>query len=91
VYNRYIPGNDGRYRIEIVPELDPARPPTDPGFVPEQNEQKSEPRIQELPAAEGFDLGDLLLLCIVLLLCVDCGEGDLQSLLITAAAFLFLS
>lgn len=83
MYNRYIPGTNGHYQCNPV-EQPCLKPP----------EQKPEPAPpppkQTLPSGSGPDLGDLLLLCVVLLLLLDSEDEDLSTLLITAAAFLFL-
>ena len=94
LYNRYTPGTNGVYQRQTIrdaecrtaelPERVTEKPPAPAIPVSCQTNSKTK-------TMSGMDLGDLLLLCIVLLLSLDSGEEDLQSLLITAAAFLFLS
>lgn len=96
IYNRYIPNENGSYQRQTVAE--PERTPPPPRSVLEQAEEKTctpaeAPRHDSGPRgifSSGLDAGDLLLLCIVLLLLLESDEEDMLSLLITAAAFLFL-
>lgn len=93
MYNRYVPGHDGTYHRKTVIEPDPV-------LCDKNNERIQSPEActsarnqQQLPcrnASESFDLGDLLLVCIVLLLLLDCDEEDGLSLIVMAAAFLLL-
>ena len=90
MYNRYVPGHDGVYLRKTVED-------TTPVINCEMTEPPEQPRVktvqQQKPCrntSDGFDLGDLLLLCIVILLLVDSDEDDSFPLLIMAAAFLFL-
>ena len=93
MYNRYVPGHDGIYHrktvedVRPVPCCDPIGPSSQPKCQPTQTGQQQKPCRN---AGDGFDLGDLLLLCIVVLLLVDCDEEESFPLLIMAAAFLFL-
>ena len=95
MYNRYIPGSNGIYERQCIP--DPIKQPQmakqEEITVCENTEKvspvkpaKCEPKLTN----SGPDLGDLLLLCIILLLMLDSEQEDLTSILITAAAFLFL-
>lgn len=93
MYNRYVPGHDGNYRRQTIPE------PSVPCHQPETPmiavcEEHTETAQQQRPACQnrqcGLDLGDLLLLCIVILLLIDSDEDDSIPLLIMAAAFLLL-
>lgn len=97
VYNRYIPGTDGRFqRMTVVPpELpQPPLPPEMPCAVPA--EQADAPCAGQgkhllrglLPT--GFDTGDLLILAILLLLLIDGDEDDTLSVLLTFAAFILM-
>ncbi len=93
MYSRYIPGPDGVHRREAAaspvkmpppaePEADrslPSVPPPAPGL----RQQLS----ARLPGK--LELGDVLVLLIALLLLID-AEEDLQTILITAAAFFLL-
>ena len=85
MYNRYIPDPNGRYEIRAMQEP-PCQEPKDPVKEAMPNcAQRTDYKSFE----NGMDLGDLLLLCIILLICLDQND-DLQSVLITAAAFLFM-
>ncbi len=86
IYNRYIPGADGRYehrRVVPCPSSEAeqpqelcARTPTSAGL----------PRLPfRLPEA-----GDLLVLLVLLLILTDSEETDSLTTLITLAAFLLL-
>lgn len=94
MYNRYIPGANGTYQRHTVaerprPSPDAVEKPPEADACPptERRENDCGPR-RWLPA--GLDTGDLLLLCIVILLMIDSDEEDILPVLITAAAFLFL-
>ncbi len=97
MYNHYIPGSAGVYERRTVeePKKDlPCPPFPKPEPEPEPPCEQPECVRREQPAQTGgpfsIDLGDLLLLCIVLLILLDCDGEDHTSLLITAAAFLLL-
>lgn len=90
MYNRYIPGNNGVYQRQVVEDSHPEPPCPAP---PEPCESPSEPRspspgCQSQNFLAGLDLGDVLLLCVILLLLLDADQDDMLSLLITAAAFI---
>lgn len=85
MYNRYIPGTNGHYERQIVSPPQPERPPAP---LPEQ--PISKPCASADPPAQGPDMGDLLLLCVLLLLLLDSDGEDMGTLLLTAAAFVFL-
>ena len=85
MYNRYIPGANGRYRCEQVHDTAQPESPSP--------ETQSTPTVcqntPQLPALAGtIDTGDLLVLAILALLLLD-GEGDELLVLIAAIAFLF--
>lgn len=92
MYNRYVPGHDGTYRRQTVADTAaPCKKPEVPSASCE--EPKEIAQQQRRPCritSEGFDLGDLLLLCIVILLFIDSEEDDNLPFLIMAAALLFL-
>ena len=88
MYNRYIPGTNGIYERQSIPEPVRSAPTPEPQLCQTGELPKEPERIK--PCSTGPDLGDLLLLCIILLLMVDSEQEDLTSILITAAAFLFL-
>ena len=94
MYNRYVPGKNGIYERHTVQE------PKQETSCSEELQFKSDAcsnkeeiaQQQSCPVRKtisGFDLGDLLLLCIVILLVIDSDEEDIFPLLIMAAAFLF--
>lgn len=96
MYNRYIPGTGGVYERRIVeePKKQPPCPAVKEEPAPEPPENCSTPPQKPCrPAApgRGLDLGDLLVLAVILLMMLDSdGEEDLTAVLITAAAFLLL-
>lgn len=95
MYNRYIPGSNGIYERRTVHEHQ--QKSDDRSLTPATEcaaEQSSCVQSNQI-RRNGFgnlslDTGDLLLLCIVLLLMIDSDGDDLLPLLITAAAFLFM-
>lgn len=93
MYNRYVPGHDGNYKRHTVADTPVSCAKPEP-ILPAACENKAEITQQQKPTIRstpnGFDLGDLLLLCIVVLLLIDCEEEDSFPLLIMAAAFLLL-
>ena len=92
MYNRYVPGNDGIYRRQTVLPAEPVyeKKETLPECCKENPEIAQQQRRPGRNHAEGFDLGDLLLLCIIGLLLVDSEEEENLPLLLIAAAILFL-
>lgn len=101
MYNRYIPGPGGVYQRQTVQEPEKRREPEPcpepPPPCPDRAEEKPCPAQGRQNASflrrflpPGLDLGDLLLLCIVLLLLMDCEEDDTMTVLLTIAAFCFL-
>ena len=93
MYNRYVPGNDGIYRRQTVATAEPTtcmkqEPLTE--TCEDRTEIAQQHRRPCQNRSDSFDLGDLLLLCIIGLLLVDSEEEDNLPLLITAAAILFL-
>ena len=92
MYNRYVPGHNGVYERHVVPDhsqkakyesADIQKSP--PVEVSEKAKQQHRP---EQPRQSGLDLGDLLLLCIIILLLIDSDGEDIFPILIMAAAFL---
>ena len=95
MYNRYVPGHDGNYRRQMIPDASELRcpPPENPvkeACCEQETEIAQQQKSIRSTGFSGFDLGDLLLLCIVILLWIDAKEEDTLPLLITAAAFLLL-
>lgn len=87
MYNHYIPGSNGIYKRHSI-----AQPITkvSENEVSEQAQTTDSPK-QNVISNFGVtpDLGDLLLLCIAILLLVDAEENDYISILIAVAAFVF--
>ena len=94
MYNRYIQGQNGTYERYSVPDVSETckQAVSEPAATCEEKLKKSEIAQQQNSRDPkglfGMDLGDLLLLCIVILLVIDCDEDDYFPLLIMAAAFL---
>lgn len=101
VYNRYIPGTDGRFQRTVVEKTCPPPAPEPPAECAPP--QPPIPKPPQLPGCtekdggflrkllpQGFDTGDLLILLILLLLLIDGDEDDTVSVLLTFAAFLLL-
>ena len=88
MYNHYVPGSSGVYQRKLVeePKKDQPclKPPVPP--LPEPRKQQEQPVIPGGPF--HMDLGDLLLLCVVLLIWIDSEDEDWTAVLITAALFL---
>jgi len=85
MYNHYIPGTDGVYQRRTVEE--PAQNAVSALPVSTAQENKIPEQVRHgVPAP---DAGDLLLICIVLLLLLDSDGEDLLPVLVTAAALLF--
>lgn len=94
MYNRYIPGNNGIYQRQIVEDPQQEIPCADSQNTcetpPETHTASSPFGCQSQGFWGGLDLGDVLLLCVILLLLLDADQDDMFSLLITAAAFILL-
>ena len=86
MYNRYIPGSNGVYERHTVPER---MQDQNNMTIPVTTVPASKPPVQSIQRANP-DTGDLLLLCILLLILIDSEPEDLTGILITAAAFFFL-
>lgn len=88
MYNRYIPNENGVYRMHTVQEPKTSELPECQPLEPTAPQKPI--KQQKTHLFSGLEPGDLLLLCIILLIAMENGEEDLQSMLITAAAFLFM-
>ena len=86
IYNRYIPGTNGVYQCQQISVPTPKE--TKSEHAPHCNEDKKKPVNESLKS--GIDLGDVLLLCIVILLLLESDGDDILSIIITIAAFLFI-
>ena len=95
MYNRYIQGQNGTYERHPVPDIAeicktsmsetieaPCETEQNKREIAQQQNRRDQKSLLDL------DLGDLLLLCIVILLVIDCDEEDYFPILIMAAAFL---
>jgi len=91
MYNRYVPGHNGIYERITVDEPKSADP-TPPYCGETSNNLKTETaqhqKVSRRKSRIDFDLGDMLLLCVVVLLAIDADEEDVFPLLVLAAAFL---
>lgn len=86
VYNRYIPDSKGTYHQQRV--ITQEKIPDKPGIQNDvSTEQKTFVRTEERSA---IDLGDILLLCIAILLISEADGNDMSSIIIAIAAFMFL-
>ena len=94
MYNHYIPGSAGIYERRTVEEpkkdLPCPQPPPEPELPCRQPEHVRRKQLAQTGGPFSMDLGDLLLLCVILLILLDCDGEDHTSMLITAAAFLLL-
>ena len=84
MYNHYIPGSNGVYRRHSIPI-------TEHNDKVSQCEHDCKKTHQPLrPSCTSYpDIGDLLLLCITILLLIDADEGDTLTIIIAIAAFVF--
>ena len=91
MYNRYIPGSNGIYHKHSINIPDP-EPDASCKEITEPCEQPKEHGCKQVCRSQsrGWDLGDILLLCIVVLLLIDSEEGEMMPILIAVAAYLFL-
>ena len=90
MYSRYTPGPDGAYRRQNLAQPTAPAPirASPPAPVPDTPPPGLKQKLSSvLPGS--LDLGDVLVLLIALLLLID-AEEDLQTILITAAAFFLL-
>ena len=86
IYNRYIPGSDGIYKRHSVSIPDNQTPNSSPKTPQPQSESDSPHR----NSPTGIDLGDILLLCIVILLICESEGNDTLSIIAAIAAFYFI-
>ena len=88
MYSRFTPGPNGVYQRKQISTAKAVSPPPPAVPQPKQEQLSLKQRIKEL-LPKGLELGDVLVVLIALLLILD-GEEDMQTILITAAAFLFM-
>lgn len=103
MYNRYIPQTDGTHRRRPTPEPPrpvppppPEQPCQEPSPPPRPHKPQNPPQSfggignflrQILPSS--FDIGDLIVVLLLLLMAADCQE-DQNTALLTLALYLFL-
>lgn len=89
MYNRYIPGSNGVYK-----RIPTAEPQTEVKTCTAESGACSStvrtPPTDCRPSRKGTDIGDMLILCIVILLLLDSDGEDMLTILIAAVAFIFL-
>ena len=88
IYNRYIPGSNGVYtrqRIDI-----PEKKETVHIHAPVPADHSTEKKCTRHTPAPAIDLGDVLLLCIAILLILESDSDDTLSVLVAIAAFVFM-
>jgi hypothetical protein len=86
LYNRYVPDENGTFRRTIVEDAPPPPPEPLPSLPPEPA-----PLLRGgLSALFGgkLDLGDLMLLAILVLMMNDCEQSELAPLMILAFVYL---
>ena len=101
MYNRYIPQPDGTYRRNRIPDPDPPVTPPPPIPAPEP-EIPVTPSFSPAPRRQsaggsflgnllppGFDLGDLIVLLLLLLMAGDSQE-DKNTAILTMALYFIL-
>ena len=92
MYNRYIPQQDGSYRKNRIPEQhpSPAPPaaPAPPCPPPSRAGYSAESFLKQL-LPKNLDMGDLLIIILLLLMAGDCQE-DQNWALLTLVLYLFL-
>jgi len=97
MYNRYIPKNDGSYHRRPIPD-----PPQKPSAPPPAPPKPPEPTQIQRPVSHGspsgflknllpkhFDIGDLVVVLLVLLMAGDC-EEEQNTALLTLALYFFM-
>ena len=96
MYNRYIPDENGTFHHTIVDDAPPPMPAPAPAAPPPPPMPQMPPMAPMSGLSGGLlnlfggrlDLGDVMLLLILLLMINDCDQADLPSLLIVAAVYL---
>jgi len=86
IYNRYIPDSNGIYRQQRVVSKEERIYPCDSEKKVDQSVVT--PAVKQEVSA--IDLGDVLLLCIAILLILEADGDDMTSVIIAIAAFIFL-
>ena len=87
MYSRFTPGPDGVYQRRQVSAPPPVPPVPAESVLPPQPPSLKQRLNARLPGS--FELGDVLVLLIALLLLID-AEEDMQTVLIALAAFFLL-
>ena len=100
MYNRYIPNNDGSYHRHPIPDTQPVTqvPPSPQPTPPASTTPPppAKPTVSGSPAGflknllpKNFDIGDLIVVLLLLLMAGDC-EEDQNTALLTLALYFFL-
>ena len=91
MYNRYIPGSNGVYKKQCV-NIPDSEPQPICKELSEQHEPPKNTTCHQTHHCQqrNWDLGDILLLCVVVLLLIDSEDGEVMPILIAVAAYLFL-
>ncbi len=89
MYNRYIPSSNGQYHKQTICEQSDRiqDPLPSPPVMQETKQQQSTGRPTGLL---GLDWGDLLLICVIILLLLEAESDETLPILIMAGAFLLL-
>lgn len=87
VYNRYIPDSQGIYRHHRITMPDPV--------CEDRKKEEAEQianHVQSCPIKgnTNIDLGDVLLLCIAILILLEADSEDMMSIIVAVIAFVFL-
>lgn len=97
MYNRYIPQNDGSFQRRAVPESKPSvSPPSQPPSPTVLQPERPAPSyntntlgfLKNLLPKE-FDIGDLIIVLLLLLMAGDC-EEERNTALLTLALYFFM-
>lgn len=92
MYNRYIPQSNGIYKRHSIEIPDIPNKQHTPALS--QEEKTSSAACVHKPLKDEafgtWDLGDLLLLCIAVLLLLESEEDDILPILVAIAAFVFI-
>lgn len=91
MYNHYIPESNGVYKRHSVIIPDCPQNHEQDCFTETASTKHACDKPQKTPGNRcSWDLGDLLLICIVLIILLDSDEDEKFPILIAAAAFMFL-
>jgi len=88
IYNRYIPGSNGIYKRHSITIPDETTHECSINHPVAEEKKTSEHQMHY--QTSGIDLGDILLLCIVILLISESDGDDILPILAAVAAFFFI-